>query len=69
MQITSEHQPYINKDLNQPRTCIWITPETVEEVRFLDKLMHKISDVKNMQCGFTGVHKEVLLIAIPDENN
>jgi hypothetical protein len=65
MKIVKEFQPYINKDLNQPRTCVWITPEDIEEYQLLQTLNNSINENDKISSGFTGVNKDVLLIQFP----
>ncbi len=65
MNITQEFQPYFNKELNQPRTCIWIKPENISELKLLEKINNSIMKSDKIQSGFTGIEKDVLLIQIP----
>lgn len=71
MKITKEFQPYINKTLNQPRTCLWIEAEDITEFQLLQKLNNSIkwNDTtavnKEVISGFTGIEKQILLIQFP----
>lgn len=65
MKTHTEFQPYINKELNQPRHCVWLTPECVSEYQLLQIISNSIQSSEKIKVGFTGVEKDVLLIIFP----
>lgn len=65
MKIIKEFQPFFNKELNQPRTCIWIEAENISELRLLEKLNDSIISCNGLISGFTGLDKDKLLIQFP----